>query len=124
MDIERRTQSLWQQENIFETDPAPLPSGVDSYSQFFESGHSMADVHKEHPKWFGTFPYPYMNGSLHLGHTFTISKVEFAAGYERMKGKRVLFPLGYHVTGMPIKVSAANQATSYSDPIGIRRQAH
>lgn len=45
-----------------------------------------------------------MNGSLHLGHAFTISKIEFAAGYERMLGKRVLFPHGFHVTGMPIKV--------------------
>lgn len=26
-------------------------------------------------KYFGTFPYPYMNGLLHLGHAFTISKV-------------------------------------------------
>lgn len=104
MAIEEKSQALWRKENIFEADPAPLPEGVGSYAEFFESGHSMADVHKKHPKWFGTFPYPYMNGSFHLGHTFTISKVEFAAGYERMKGKKVLFPLGYHVTGMPIKV--------------------
>ena len=45
-----------------------------------------------------------MNGSLHLGHAFTVSKIEFAAGYQRMKGKRALFPMGFHCTGMPIKV--------------------
>lgn len=65
----------------------------------------MSDVHAKHPKWFGTFPYAYMNGSLHLGHAFTISKIEFAAGFERMRGKNVLFPVGYHATGMPIKAS-------------------
>jgi leucyl-tRNA synthetase len=53
-----------------------------------------------------TFPYPYMNGRLHLGHTFTISKAEFAVGYERLKGKRCLFPFGFHCTGMPIKACA------------------
>lgn len=66
----------------------------------------MEEVQKKNPKWFGTFPYAYMNGSLHLGHAFTISKIEFAAGFERMRGKRVLFPVGFHVTGMPIKSSA------------------
>lgn len=66
----------------------------------------MDEVKAKYPKWFGTFPYAYMNGTFHLGHAFTISKVEFAAGFERMRGKTVLFPLGYHVTGMPIKVSA------------------
>jgi leucyl-tRNA synthetase len=63
-----------------------------------------AQIHEKFPKWFGNFPYPYMNGSLHLGHAFTISKIEFAAGYQRLLGKRVLFPHGFHVTGMPIKV--------------------
>jgi len=44
-----------------------------------------------------------MNGKLHLGHTFTISKCEFAVGYQRLKGKHCLFPFGFHCTGMPIK---------------------
>lgn len=47
-----------------------------------------------------------MNGTLHAGHSFTVSKVEFTAGFARMEGKRVLFPLGFHCTGMPIKACA------------------
>ncbi|KTG34861.1 hypothetical protein cypCar_00022675, partial [Cyprinus carpio] len=57
-------------------------------------------------KYFVTFPYPYMNGRLHLGHTFCLSKCEFAMGYQRLKGKRCLFPFGLHCTGMPIKACA------------------
>lgn len=35
-------------------------------------------------KFFGTFPYPYMNGLLHLGHAFSLSKVRRrSAGCER-----------------------------------------
>jgi leucyl-tRNA synthetase len=50
--------------------------------------------------------YPYMNGTLHAGHSFTVSKIEFTAGFARMQGKRSLFPLGFHCTGMPIKACA------------------
>lgn len=50
--------------------------------------------------------YPYMNGTLHAGHSFTVSKIEFAAGVARMQGRRVLYPQGYHCTGMPIKACA------------------
>lgn len=64
------------------------------------------ELRKKLPKFFGTFAYPYMNGSLHVGHSFTASKVEFTAGFMRMVGKRVLFPLGFHCTGMPIKACA------------------
>jgi leucyl-tRNA synthetase len=69
VNIEHSVQKDWQEGHFFDADPPPLPEGVSSYAEFFE----------------------------------TISKVEFAAGFERMRGKRVLFPVGYHATGMPIK---------------------
>lgn len=31
---------------------------------------------------------------------------QFATRYQRLKGKRVLFPFGFHCTGMPIKACA------------------
>ncbi|KAI9032188.1 hypothetical protein DFJ74DRAFT_653553 [Hyaloraphidium curvatum] len=85
--IERRIQALWAEERVFEID-AP------------------AAGEERPPKFMATFPYPYMNGKLHLGHSFSLSKVEFAVSYERMKGKKSLFPFGFHCTGMPIKASA------------------
>ena len=30
-------------------------------------------------KFFGNFPYPYMNGLLHLGHAFSVSKVRIGS---------------------------------------------
>ncbi|EPZ31038.1 leucyl-tRNA synthetase [Rozella allomycis CSF55] len=85
--IEREIQEYWDKEKIFETE-AP---GKDE--PFVE-------------KFMGTFPFPYMNGRLHLGHSFSLSKLEFATGYERLRGKRALLPFGFHCTGMPIKACA------------------
>ena len=47
-----------------------------------------------------------MNGRLHLGHTFTITKCEFDVGYKRMKGVNTFFPFAFHCTGMPIAAAA------------------
>ena len=48
----------------------------------------------------------YVNGTAHLGHAFTISKVEFTSRVARAQGKRTLYPQGYHGTGMPIRACA------------------
>ncbi|ORY74131.1 leucyl-tRNA synthetase [Protomyces lactucae-debilis] len=94
-EIEARCQKQWKQDKLFEIDPPA-----------FEAGKRGAQTHEEVPKFMGTMAYPYMNGSLHLGHAFTLTKVEFATGFARLQGKRALFPLGFHCTGMPIKSCA------------------
>jgi leucyl-tRNA synthetase len=58
-------------------------------------------------KFFVTFPFPYMNGRLHLGHVFTILKADVMARHYMTKDFNVLFPFGFHGTGIPI-VAAAN----------------
>jgi|TARA_B110000977_G_scaffold34193_1_gene45647 leucyl-tRNA synthetase len=71
------------------------------------------------PKFFGNFPYPYMNGMLHLGHAFSLSKLEFASAYHRLKGDETLFPFAFHCTGMPIKASAdkiRNEIANFGNP--------
>ena len=70
-------------------------------------------------KFFGNFPYPYMNGLLHLGHAFSLSKLEFASAYHRLRGEHVLFPQGFHCTGMPIKACAdklRGEIENYGNP--------
>ena len=65
-----------------------------------------AELHEKYPKFFGTMAFPYMNGTPHAGHSFTASKIEFMTGVARLEGKRALFPLGFHCTGMPIRACA------------------
>ena len=97
--VEKKYQKIWAETKIFEQN-APTTTEVPFHSI------PPAELREKQPKWFGTMAYPYMNGTLHAGHSFTVSKVEFTAGYSRMQGKRALFPMGFHCTGMPIKACA------------------
>jgi len=81
-------QQKWEDAKVFEVDaPSEGEGGPDE-------------------KFFGTFPYPYMNGLLHLGHAFSLSKLIFSCAYHKLEGKHVLFAQGFHCTGMPIKACA------------------
>ena len=57
----------WEEEKIFEENAPATEEGL------------------AEEKYMVTFPYPYMNGRLHLGHTFSLSKCEFAVGFERLQ---------------------------------------
>jgi leucyl-tRNA synthetase len=79
LDIEKQISERWYSVNYHDTE---------------------IDLNKS--KYFATFPYPYMNGYLHLGHAFTMCKVDFTCRYKKLCGYNVLFPFGFHCTGMPI----------------------
>ncbi|SPO26174.1 probable CDC60 - leucine--tRNA ligase, cytosolic [Ustilago trichophora] len=96
--LEKESQDFWAQQHVFDINAPTQDDGLVDMTP--------EEVRAKYPKWFATIPYAYMNGSLHLGHAFTLSKVEFAAGYERMQGKRALFPWAFHCTGMPIRAAA------------------
>jgi leucyl-tRNA synthetase len=81
-------QKQWEEQGTFEVDPDP---SKESYMV--------------------TFPYPYSNGHLHIGHAFSLTKAIFRAQYERHQGKNVLFPFAFHCTGMPIQAVSVVQCS-------------
>ena len=57
-------------------------------------------------KCFVTGAFPYMNGLLHAGHMRVFSTCDVIARYNKLKGKKVLFPMAFHITGTPIVATA------------------
>ncbi|CAH8261122.1 unnamed protein product [Arabidopsis lyrata] len=72
----------------------------------YSNSESRENLPKPEEKFFSTFSFPCMNGYLHTGHAFSLSKVDFASAYHRLRDANVLLPFGFHCTGMPIKASA------------------
>ena len=93
LELQSKAQAKWDNAKAFEVD---APEGE------WDGG-----------KFLVTFPYPYMNGKLHIGHAFSLSKAEFAAAYQRMCGKKALFPFAFHCTGMPIQAAAFKLQKEY-----------
>ncbi|MGA2386878.1 MAG: leucine--tRNA ligase [Candidatus Bathyarchaeia archaeon] len=94
-EIEQKWQAKWEAARIFEADPDP-----------------------KRKKIMVTFPYPYMNGPLHVGHTFTASRVDAYARFKRMQGYNVLWPWAWHWTGQPLL--GASQRVARGDEAFIK----
>ena len=93
--IEEKWQKKWETARIFEADPDP-----------------------QKKKMLVTFPYPYMNGPLHVGHTFTATRVDAYARFKRMQGYNVLWPWAWHWTGQPLL--GASERVAKGDEAYIR----
>ena len=68
-------------------------------TEWINQGIFNADPDPNKKKIFITFPFPYMNGSLHLGHAYSAGRLDVLARYYRMKGFNVLYPWAWHWTG-------------------------
>ncbi|NYT08008.1 MAG: class I tRNA ligase family protein, partial [Methanomicrobiales archaeon] len=53
-------------------------------------------------KFYLTVAYPYPSGAMHVGHGRTYIAPDVIARFWRMRGKTVLYPMAFHVTGAPV----------------------
>ena len=67
---------------------------------WFESKIYQTKTQKQ-KKFFIHFAYPGVSGYLHVGHMRGFSYCDIIARYKRMKGYNVLFPAGFHASGIP-----------------------
>ena len=77
-DIESKWQRIWSLEGVFEV----------------EVDHSK-------PKFYCLEMFPYPSGNMHMGHVRNYSIGDAMARFQRMRGKNVLYPMGYDSFGMP-----------------------
>ncbi len=78
-EIEGKWQKAWEEAKLFEVEP---------------------DSKKE--KFFMTIPYPYISGSLHIGHARVVTEADVFSRFQRMIGKNVLYPIAFHISGTPV----------------------
>ncbi len=78
----RKWQDKWSAQKLFDAEPNPSE------------------------KFFITAAFPYPNSPQHIGHARTYTITDVYARYMRMRGKNVLFPMAFHVTGTPIMAMA------------------
>jgi leucyl-tRNA synthetase len=53
-------------------------------------------------KFYITVAYPYPSGAMHVGHGRTYIVPDVIARFWRMRGREVLYPMAFHVTGAPV----------------------
>jgi leucyl-tRNA synthetase len=94
--IEGKWSTRWAKAKAFEADPDPKME-----------------------KKYITAAFPYPNSPQHIGHARTYTTADIYARYLRLKGYRVLFPMGFHVTGTPILAMAKRIAAKDPDVLGV-----
>ncbi len=105
-ELDIKWQKKWADAGIFQ----PAAGEADA-----ESGSSSG----ARGKFYLTAAFPYPNSPQHIGHGRTYSTTDIYARYMRMRGRNVLFPMGFHVTGTPIIAMAKRIADKDGEILDI-----
>ncbi|MEY2702889.1 MAG: hypothetical protein RLY43_1527 [Bacteroidota bacterium] len=82
--IEAKWKDIWSANDLYKT-----PDSIEG---------------KENEYVLVEFPYP--SGDLHVGHWYAFAITDIFARYQRLKGKNVLFPVGFDAFGLPAENAA------------------
>ncbi len=92
-DIEKKAQEKWAELDLYHTD--------------------LSDESKEPYYLLTEFPYP--SGDLHIGHWYAFAVTDIYARMLRMRGKNVLFPIGFDAFGLPAENAAIKHGLDPKD---------
>lgn len=62
-------------------------------------------------------PPPTISGTLHMGHAFSYTQMDFLARYHKMKGNELIYPFGYDNNGIPTEKFAYKNGITNSEEI-------
>jgi leucyl-tRNA synthetase len=90
-------------------------------NKWFEANINVARKEKQ-KKFFLHFAYPGVSGYLHVGHMRGFTYCDVIARYKRMMGYDVLFPAGFHASGIPSVGFAKKVERQDEDTIKLLKQ--
>src|SRR3989344_3186002 len=82
--IEKKWQEAWAKNKIYTT----------------------SDLVPRKENYYALVEFPYPSGNLHVGHWYAFSVPDIFARFMRMRGKNVLYPIGFDAFGLPAENAA------------------